>query len=97
MNPKLAALFEKYDFSRKDMYDFIQIYNLLPDYKKVWAIENFESIASNISLLKKELHTEHEILFWNTLKSIEAKILENKKKSLLEKTHAQTQVLKSMM
>ena len=97
MNPKLAALFEQYEFSRKDIYDFMQIYNLMPDYKKVRAIENFESIAYNISLLKEEVLVEHEILFWKALENIETRILENKKKSLMENTHAQMQALKSIM
>lgn len=97
MNPKLTALFEQYNFSKKDIYDFMQIYNLLPDYKKVWAIENFESIANSISILKKEVLTEHEILFWKALENIETRILENKKKSLVESTHAQMQALKSIM
>jgi hypothetical protein len=63
MNPKLAVLFEQHRFSQKDIYDFMQIYNLMPDYKKVGAIENFESIAENISTLKAEVLAEYEILF----------------------------------
>lgn len=97
MNPKLAVLFEQYDFSQKDIYDFMQIYNLMPDYKKVWAIENFESIASSISTLKNEVLAEHEILFWKTLGNIESRILENKKKSLSLNTQKEMQALRSIM
>lgn len=69
----------------------------MPDYKKVWAIENFENIAQNISILKKEVLAEHEILFWKTLENIETRILENKKKSLSQNTYAQMQELKSII
>ncbi len=69
----------------------------MPDYKKVRAIENFETIAHNISILQKEVLSEHEILFWKTLENIETRILANKKKSLVESTHAQMQALKSIM
>jgi len=97
MNPKLAVLFEKYQFSRKDAYDFMQIYNLMPDYKKVRAIENFEIIAQNISSLKQDLLQEHEILLWKTLETIESRILKNKKKSLAQNTHRQMEHLRSMI
>ncbi len=69
----------------------------MPDYKKVGAIENFESIAENISTLKAEVLAEYEILFWKTLENIEARILENKKKSLSRHTRSEMQTLRSMM
>lgn len=97
MNPKLKALFEQYTFSQKEIYDFMQIYNLLPDYKKVAAIENFEQIAKSINMLKKEVSSEYEILFWKALDNIQTAILENKKKSLYQNTRWEVQTLKKMM
>jgi hypothetical protein len=40
---------------------------------------------------------EYEILFWKTLENIEARILENKKKSLSRHTRSEMQTLRSMM
>jgi hypothetical protein len=48
MNTQLEKLFEINDFSAKDRHDFMQIYSLLPDYKKVRVIENFDEIMSSI-------------------------------------------------
>ena len=83
MNPKLAVLFEKYAFSKKDIYDFMQIYNLMPDYKKVSAIENFETIARSINILQEQVTKEHEILFGKTLENIQTRIHNSKRHSLI--------------
>lgn len=69
----------------------------MPDYKKVRAIENFENIARSIDTLKKEVLTEHEILFGKTLDTIESRILENKKRSLSRDTKLEMQALRSSL
>jgi len=97
MNPKLKELFRKYTFSHKDEYDFMQIYNLMPDYKKVRAIENFESIAYNILALKQEVLQEHEILFGKALDNIHSRLLERRKKTLSQKTRSAVTSLKSTL
>jgi len=48
MNTQLEKLFEKYNFSQKDRYDFLQIYALLPSYKKVKVVEHFDEITTQI-------------------------------------------------
>lgn len=48
MNTQLEKLFKRHDFSQKDRYDFMQIYSLLPNFKKVRVVENFEEIVTNI-------------------------------------------------
>jgi hypothetical protein len=48
MNTKLEKLFEIHDFSAKDKHDFMQIYSLLPSYKQVRVIEDFDSIILSI-------------------------------------------------
>lgn len=63
MNLQLERLFEKYELPDKDRHDFLQIYNLLPNYKKTRAIENFEKIMLSVENLREELYIEHEILF----------------------------------
>lgn len=84
MNTQLEKLFEINDFSAKDRHDFMQIYSLLPDYKKVRVIENFDEIMSSIWNLKQDMLLEQEILFWETLKNIEERfnIMQKEKISL---------------
>jgi hypothetical protein len=53
----------QYNFPSKDKYEFMQIYNLLPDYKRVQTLENFDSIATKILTLKQEIAFEQEIMF----------------------------------
>jgi len=48
MNTKLEKLFEQGGFSAKDRHDFMQIYSLLPNHKKVRVVENFDEIMMNI-------------------------------------------------
>lgn len=74
MNTKLEKLFVLNDFSVKDRHDFMQIYSLLPNYKKVRVIENFDEILKRVWDLKSEILMEQEILFWNTLKNIEERL-----------------------
>jgi hypothetical protein len=63
MNTKLEKLFEIYQFSDKERYEFMQIYNLLPAHKKVTALENFDRIYENMQMLREDLRQQHEVLF----------------------------------
>jgi len=63
MNIQLEKLFSEHNFSKKDRYDFMQIYNLLPSHKRVKVIESFEEIVSEMNILRNELITEQELLF----------------------------------
>lgn len=94
MNTKLEKLFEIYDFSLKDRVDFLQIYNLLPAFKKVRVIESFEEIASKLQILKQELHTEQEILFGQTLESIASRLETLHKTKILEGSKGQRELLR---
>lgn len=74
MNSQLEKLFQTYNLSEKDKYEFRQIYDLLPAYKKVRAVENFVTIMLSVEWLREKLYVEHEILFWDTLEKIETKL-----------------------
>ena len=63
MNSKLEKLFQTYELSEKDQYDFLQIYNLLPGHKKIHAVENFSKIMLSVEMLREDLYLEYEILF----------------------------------
>jgi hypothetical protein len=52
----------------------MQIYSLLPSYKQVRVIEDFDSIILSIWNLKQEMLVEQEILLGETLKNIEEKL-----------------------
>jgi len=97
MNTKLKILFEQYEFSRRDIHDFMQVYNLLPDYKKVKAIENFESIAASIGWLREDMLLEQEILFGQTLKNIEEKLQNTKQARISQDTKWDIAMLKNMI
>ena len=84
MNIKLEKLFEIYQFSPKDRYDFLQIYNLLPDFKKIKVIESFEEIARKLDILRADLHLEQEILFGKALENIESKLESLHRAKILE-------------
>ena len=62
MNQKLQELFDMYQLSAKERYEFLQIYNLLSAEKKVRALERFQVIMKELETLKKELVYEQEIL-----------------------------------
>lgn len=62
MNEKLEKLFNDYQLSDKERYEFMQIYSLLPPDKKVRALERFQVIMKELEILKKELLYEQEIL-----------------------------------
>jgi len=94
MNSKLEHLFTKYKFSAKDCYEFLQIYDLLPDYKKVNTVENFQEIANSILKLQIELATEQEIMFGRTIESIEQRILARRKDQLHKNTQEEMRELK---
>ncbi len=83
MNTQLEKLFEAYEFSAKDRYDFLQIYRLLPDIKRVKALDNFEEIATQMQTLREQLHTEQEILFGQTLEHIESRLQRMQKEKIL--------------
>lgn len=97
MNIKLEKLFELHRFSLKDRHEFKQIYNLLPDYKKVRVIDNFDQMVSNIWSLKSELLLEQEILFWKTLKNIEEKLQNIEKKKINSRSQESIALLKNMI
>ena len=82
MNTELKKLCKNQEFSLKDTHDFMQIYNLLPDYKKVRVIENFDEIAANISASQKKFLAEQEILFGKALKNIEERLIEVQKEKI---------------
>ena len=94
MNQKLQELFDMYQLSHKERYEFLQIYNLLSPDKKVRALEGFQVIMKELETLKKELLFEQEILLWGTLESIEEKIFRLKKESLTKTVHTEVQDLK---
>ncbi len=95
MNTQLEKLFLKHSFSRKDRYDFLQIFALLPDYKKVRVVESFDDIVSQLMLLRNEIQLEQEILFWNTLRNIEKKLSNIRKKKILAEARQNISFLKS--
>ncbi len=95
MNLKLLELFDLYQLSHKERYEFMQIYNLLSPDKKVRALERFEVIMQELETLKKELIYEQEILLWGTLESIEEKIYRLKKETLTKNTHNEVKNLKN--
>ncbi len=94
MNIKLEKLFETYQFSPKDRYDFLQIYNLLPDYKKIKVIESFEEIAKKLDILRENLHLEQEILFGKTLENIESRLEALHRAKILEGSQGQRELLR---
>ena len=94
MNTQLEKLFEIHDFSLKDRFDFLQIYNLLPDVKKIRVIESFEEIASKLQILKQELHTEQEILFGQALESIETRLETLHRAKVLQGSRGQRELLR---
>ena len=94
MNIKLEQLFEIYQFSPKDRYDFLQIYNLLPDFKKIKVIESFEEIAKKLDMLRADLHLEQEILFGKTLENIESRLEALERGKVLECSQGQRALLR---
>jgi len=94
MNTQLEKLFEKYNFSQKDRYDFLQIYALLPSYKKVKVVEHFDEITTQIHWLRKDLYEEQEILFGETLQHIEEKLSKIIKKRVLSGTKQEISLFK---
>lgn len=96
MNSKLEKLFQTYELSEKDIHDFLQIYRLLPGYKKTRAVENFTKIMLSVETLREDLYQEHEILFWNTLGRIEEKLKKIKKDLVTQVTKEEISDLRSM-
>lgn len=97
MNTFLEKLFQEYNFSEKDRYDFLQIYWLLPDIKKKRVVDNFHQIALQIQDLKEDLAIEQEILLGKTLTSIEKRLASVWKKQLLSKVSSELEELKQML
>ena len=95
MNTQLEKLFVQYWFSLKDKSDFLQIYNLLPDFKKVAVVENFERIAWEIQALRTDLHREQEILFGEALESIELQLEKKQKLKIQETTKGSIEFLRN--
>lgn len=96
-NTKLEKLFTQYNFSLKDKHDFMQIFSLLPDYKKRRVVENFDEIAQKLSSLRDDLQVQQEILFWKTLSNIESKLEEIQKSYVQSKVKEDISLLKSML
>jgi len=97
MNTRLERLFDTYEFSHKDRKDFLSIYNLLPSHKKARAVDNFDSIASELWLLHSKLITEQEILFWKALWNIEEKISAMKRQKMSRVTKQDIAILKNTL
>jgi len=97
MNTKLQKLFDEYNLSLKDRRDFIQIYTFLSPAKKIGFIENFHEAMREIEILRDELALEQEILFWNTLDSIEKRIQERRQASIYNSTKEQISTLKKVL
>ncbi len=95
MNTQLKKLFDTHWFSEKDRYEFLQIFNLLPDYKKSRVIENFDMITLSTRELQNELKLEQDILFGKALENIELRIAKNKKYSLAKHIHTELSNLRS--
>lgn len=95
MDIKLEQLFEEYQLSKKERYEFMQIYRLLSPLKKVKALENFAQFVESNEQLKKSLALEQELLFWECLESIEEKLYKIQKNSLELETYEEIQKLKT--
>lgn len=74
INTRLEKLFDQYNFSLKDRYDFSQIFSLLPDYKKKRVVDRFDEIVSSMQDLRGDLILQQEILFGEALENIESKL-----------------------
>jgi len=94
MNIQLEKLFEKHDFSPKDRYDFLQIYELLPSHKRVKVVESFDEIHLQIKWLRQELYKEQEILFWESLQNIEEKLVQIGKNKTIKQSQNEISLLK---
>jgi len=97
IHSRLEKLFESYGFSHKDRADFLNIYNLLPSHKKVRVIDNFDSIAGEIWLLRNDLVTQQEILFWKTLWNIEKRLEDMKKQHVKMTAKQEIELLKNLL
>lgn len=67
MNTQIEKLFYKYDFSLKNKYEINQFFELLPDYKKINFINNFDIFTKNIQEIEKHINIERKILIWEAL------------------------------
>lgn len=94
MNTQLEKLFTLYDVSPKDRYDFLQIYQLLPDFKKVRVIERFEDMLSQIQLLRSELQSQQQILLGETLESIESRLDMIRREKILSGSKSDIEILR---
>jgi len=97
MNTKLQKLFDQYNLSLKDRRDFTQIYTLLSPLKKIGFIENFHEAMIEIEVLRNELATEQEVLFWEALDSIEKRIQQRRQISIHNSTKEQISTLKEVL
>ena len=62
MHIRLQKLFDQYNFSAKERYEFLQIFQLLDAKKQARVIDNFEVIQQSISKLQSDLAYEQEVL-----------------------------------
>ena len=97
MSAVLEKLFEKYNLTEKDRYEIKQIYSFLNPQKKIHMVENFESIVKHIGRLKKDLFDEQQILFDNTLHTIEQKIKIAKEHQVKSTTQSEILALRNFI
>lgn len=79
MNTQLEKLFEENKFSAKDKYEINQFFELLPDFKKINFLKNFDTFTIRIRNIQKDIDVERRILVWEALIDID-KILKIIKK-----------------
>jgi GTPase involved in cell partitioning and DNA repair len=79
MNTQLEKLFTQYSISKKDRYEIIQIYVLLPSTKQQSLLQNFPALASRLHKIEEDLREERELLIGSEVDNIRRKLLHNRK------------------
>lgn len=72
MNTRLEKLFEIYNISEKDKYEINQIFWLLPINKQQNLLNNFNTFATRLEQINKEINLERRILIWDLFQDIES-------------------------
>lgn len=86
-----------HNFSQKDRYDFLQIYNLLPSHKKVKVVEHFDTIVAQLDILRNDLYREQEILFGESLSNIEETLSQIGKNRVVNESKSNIDLLKKTL
>lgn len=97
MNTQLEKLLKKHNFSLKDRHDFLQIFSLLPNHKKVTVVENFEDIVRDLEFLWEDLRWQQDVLFGDALENIESKLEKIQKSRVVTHTQQDISVLKKSL